>query len=169
MDSNKNHPTPTMGNTDTPKDGELTLPSDYKTWPKFLVDIDKEPIKQVRDIYINGVGSRTMPGQSFSNGTVMIMEIHKAKLQADGSVEKTPEGRLIKDGLAKVFIMGKGEGWGQAVPDNFKNGAWIYGAAGSDGKPISEDFTKCRACHAPLAQKDFVHRYDEYFEKRGGI
>jgi hemoglobin len=29
-----------------------------------------------------------------------------------------------------------------------------------------EGFTKCRACHTPLAQKDFVHRYDEYFQTR---
>ncbi|MSQ77521.1 MAG: hypothetical protein EXR97_03580 [Nitrospiraceae bacterium] len=53
------------------------------------------------------------------------------------------------------------------VPDDKKNGAWVYSAFGPDGKPLAEDFNKCRACHAPLVQKDFVHRYDEYFEKRG--
>ena len=52
------------------------------------------------------------------------------------------------------------------MPDNLKTGNWVYSAYGPDGKPLAEDFTKCRACHAPLAQKDFVHRYDEYFEKR---
>jgi hemoglobin len=30
-----------------------------------------------------------------------------------------------------------------------------------------EDFTKCRACHTPVAKNDFVHRYDEYFQTRG--
>jgi hypothetical protein len=58
--------------------------------------------------------------------------------------------------------MEKQEGWGQAVPDNLKNGTWVFAAYGSDGKPLAEDFTTCRACHAPLAQKDFVHRYDEF-------
>jgi hemoglobin len=55
---------------------------------------------------------------------------------------------------------------GQDVPDNLKNGSWIFSAFESDGKPLAEAFAKCRACHAPLAQKDFVHQYDEYFGKR---
>ncbi len=63
--------------------------------------------------------------------------------------------------------MGKNEGWGQGVVDNLKNGSWVYAAYSPDGKALAEDFTKCRACHAPLAQKDFVHRYDE-FCARGG-
>ena len=78
-----------------------------------------------------------------------------------------PDGKLVKGDLAKVFVMGKGEGWGQDVPDNLKNGAWVYSAFGPDGKPLAEDFTKCRSCHLPLAQKDFVARYDEYFTSRG--
>jgi len=155
-----------MSKASAPKDGDLVLPADYKSWPTFLMNIDKEQNKQVRDLYINKIGARTSAGQVFPNGTVMVMEIYMAKEQADGNLEKGPDGKLVKGDLAKVFIMGKGEGWGQDVPDNIKTGAWVFSAAGPDGKPIAEDFTKCRACHVPLAQKDFVHRYDEYFEKR---
>jgi hypothetical protein len=151
-----------------PKDREVRLASEYRTWPKFLTDIDKEQIKQVRDIYINPVGARTMAGKEFPNGTVMVMELYKAKEKADGSLEMSSDGKLVKGDLAKVFIMAKGEGWGQGIPDPLKNGAWVYSAAGPGGKPLMEDFSKCRACHAPLAQKDFVHRYDEYFENRRG-
>ena len=60
--------------------------------------------------------------------------------------------------------MGKKQGWSDELPDNLRNDDWAYAAA---SKPLMEDFTKCRACHTPPAQKDFVHRYDEYFEKRG--
>lgn len=147
-------------------DGTLALPADYKSWSKFLVDIPKGEAKQVRDIYINPTGARTSAGQSFPNGTVMVMEIYKAK--ADGDKLMTGmDGKLIKGDLAKVFVMGKGQGWGANLPDNLKNGDWIYAAYDATSKPLMEDFTKCRACHTPLAQKDFVHRYDEYFEKRG--
>ena len=151
-----------------PKDGEVRLAAEYRTWPQFLTGIDKEQIKQVRDIYINPVGARTMAGKAFPNGTMMVMELYKAKEKADGSLEMSSDGKLVKGDLAKLFIMAKGEGWGQGIPDPLKNGAWIYSAAGPGGKPLMEDFSKCRACHAPLAQKDFVHRYDEYFEKRRG-
>jgi len=49
--------------------------------------------------------------------------------------------------------MGKNEGWGQGVVDNLKNGSWVYAAYSPDGKALAEDFTKCRACHAPLRKK----------------
>ena len=45
---------------------------------------------------------------------------------------------------------------------------WVYAAYGPDGQPLKVKFADCRACNVPLAQKDFVHRYDEYFEKRAG-
>lgn len=32
-----------------PKDGEVRLTAEYRTWPKFLTGIDKEQIKAVRD------------------------------------------------------------------------------------------------------------------------
>ncbi len=148
-----------------PKDGELALPGNYMVWPKFLSEVQRPDAKQVRELFINPVGAKTSQGQPFPNGTVMIMELYKAKMNGDVP-ETGADGKLIKGGLAKIFVMGKGGGWGQDVPDNLKNGNWVFAAYGSDGKALAEDFTKCRACHAPLAQKDFVHRYDEYFEKR---
>jgi hemoglobin len=146
-------------------DGKIALPPDYKSWPKFLVDIPKGEAKQVRDIYINPTGGRTLAGQTFPNGTVMIMEIYKAKTDGD-KLATTTDGKLVKDGLAKIFLMGKDQGWGNSFPDNLKNGDWAYAAYDASSKPIMEDFNKCRACHLPLAQKDFVHRYDEYFQAR---
>lgn len=150
-----------------PKDGELAYPADYKTWPKFLSEVQRPDAKQVRELFINSVGARTNQGQIFPNGTVMVMELYKAKMNVDVP-ETGADGKLIKSDLAKVFVMAKGEGLGQDVPENLKNGNWVFSAFGPDGKPLAEDFTKCRACHAPLAAKDFVHRYDEYFEKRVG-
>ncbi len=152
--------------TATGPDGTLPLPANYKSWPKFLVDIPKGEAKQVRDIYINPTGARTSAGQSFPNGTVMVMEIYKAKTDGD-KLATGMDGRLVKGDLAKVFVMGKEQGWGEKLPDNLKNGDWIYAAYDATSKPLMEDFTKCRACHTPLAQKDFVHRYDEYFQTRG--
>ena len=148
------------------KDGELQIPADYGSWPIFLTNIDKKQSKQVRDIYINPTGAKGSAGKGFASGTLLVMELYKAKENPDGTLQKTPKGRLIKGDLFKVYIMGKDEGWGGDQPDNLKNGAWIYSAYGPDGKPLAEDFSKCRACHVPLAAKDFVFRYDEYFEKR---
>lgn len=145
--------------TPAPKDGELALPMDYKQWPVFLSGVQRADVNQVRDIYINPVGAKTQHGQVFPEGTIMVMELYKGKAGQNGMLEK--------DGLAKVFVMGKNRGWGQDVPDNLKNGSWVYAAYDPAGKPLAEDFTKCRACHSPLARNDFVHRYEEYFQKQG--
>lgn len=147
-------------------DGTVALPADYRSWPRFLVDIPKGEAKQVRDIYINPTAVRTSAGQNFPNGTVMVMEIYNAKMDGD-KLATTMDGKLVKGNLAKVFVMGKDQGWGNGLPDNLKNGDWAYAAYDATSKPIMENFTKCRACHMPLAQKDFVHRYDEYFQTRG--
>lgn len=96
----------------------------------------------------------------------MVMEIYKAKMDGD-KLMTGMDGKPIKGDLAKVFVMGKEQGWGDKLPENLKNGDWAYAAYDASSKPLMEDFTKCRACYTPLAQKDFVHRYDEYFQTRG--
>ncbi len=103
----------------------------------------------------------------FANGSVLVMEIYNAKKDADGNAVTRPDGKNVKDNLAKVYVMEKGAGWGKNAPKGLKNGDWIYTAFTPDGKPMKADYTKCRGCHLPLNEKDFVHRYDEYFDKRG--
>ena len=150
------------------KDGELAIPNDYRSWPPFLLGIQRPDAKQIRDIYINPTGHATKAGAMFPNGTISVMEIYKAKENPDGTLMKRANGDLVKGDLAKVFAMGKGAGWGDsATPAELKNGDWIYSAFKADGKtPSGDEIAPCRACHLPLATKDFVHRYDEYFEKR---
>lgn len=150
------------------KDGELATPAGYRSWPKFLVDVQRPDAKQVRDIYINPLGHATKAGEMFPNGTISVMEIYKVKENPDGSLMKGPDGKLVRGDLAKVFVMGKGAGWGDTVAKlELKNGDWVYSAFKADGKtPSGDDIAACRGCHLPLANRDFVHRYDEYFEQR---
>lgn len=132
----------------------------------FLKEVQKPDA--VRDLYAYPVGARTAQGQMLPNGAQFVMEIYNAKKAADSTIEKDAACKLVKDKLTRVFVMGKGQGWGEDVPDNVKTGAWGYAAYGPDDHPLKVNFNECRACHVPLAQKGFVHRYDEYFEKRGG-
>ncbi len=150
-----------MAHAASPKDGEVALPADYANWPKFLSEVQREDTKQVRELYVNPGGAKACPAGVFPHGTRLVMELYKAKAEGE-TLLKGMDGKLVKGELAKVFVMEKHEGWGQDVPDNLKNGSWVFGAYGPDGKALAEDFTKCRACHAPVAQKDFVYRVDEF-------
>jgi hypothetical protein len=148
-----------------PKDGELAFPSDYKSWPTFLSGVQKPDA--VRDLFVNPVGAKTQHGQLFPNGTILVMEIYHAKTDAAGNFEKGADGLLVKTDPAKVFVMQKEAGWGANAPANLKNGDWIFSAFKPNGDPLETDYTQCRSCHLPLGDaKDYVHRYDEYFEQR---
>jgi hypothetical protein len=150
-------------------DGELTVPADYRGWPKFLSEVQRADNKQIRELYINRTGyyGAKKPGDVFPHGTLMVMEIYKAREAADGTPLKTMNGKFVKGDLVKIALMGKGEGWGDKTVPELKNGEWIYAMYMADGKTKAPDDTAtCRACHLPLKDKDYVFRYDEYFSKR---
>jgi hemoglobin len=152
-----------------PADGTLAVPADYRSWPVFLAGVERPDAKQVRDIYVNPAGSKAVAGQPFPVGSLFVMEIHKAQEAADGSLARDASGKLVKAGLIKVFVMGKGEGWGDGVtPAELRNGDWIYAAWQPDLKTAAADpLQGCRGCHLPQAANDYVHRAGEYFAGRG--
>ncbi len=139
-----------------PKDGELAMPTDYKSWPVFLAGIEK-PTGHVRDIYINNVGAAAKKGDAFANGTVSVMEIYKATKTGD---------KMTKTELEKVFVMYKGKDWGSTAPEGMKTGDWVYAAFDANGQPAKVDYATCRGCHIPLADKDYIFHYDKYFDTR---
>ena len=155
--------TEVLGQTAAPKDGELPLP-DYKSWDVFLKDVQKPDTKQIRDIYINAKGAAAESGPALPNGSVLVMEIHKAKVGADGNAVTGADGQMQRDGLSKIFVMGKNDGWGKGLEP--ANGAWVYSAFEPDGKLAEVDYATCRACHLPMTDADFVPRLAEYFSAR---
>ena len=149
-----------------PKDGELAVPADYKRWPKFLSAVQRPDAKQVREIYMNSTAAQARAASGFANGTVFVMENYAARARPDGTLETGADGKLVKGELLRVFVMGKGDGWGRDVAEPLRNGNWVYAAWLPDGQKAPDDTSTCRACHLPLAAKDFVPRYDEHFASR---
>ena len=149
------------------KDGELAVPANYKTWAKFLSAVQRPDAKQVREIYMNPVAAGGTAANGFPNGTVFVMENYAAALNADGTLQMGADGKLVKGALLRVFVMGKNAGWGASAPEGLKNGDWIYAAYLGNGEKSADSTATCRGCHLPLVNKDFVHRYDEFFSRRG--
>jgi hypothetical protein len=148
------------------KDGELRIPADYKTWPKFLSAVQRPDSKQVREIYMNPAATAGTAAQGFPNGSVFVMENYAAKVDVSGALVTGTDGKLVKGDLLRVFVMGKNQDWGQSAPVALRNGDWVYSAYLANGDKSADPIAACRACHLPVgAGKDFVHRYDEYFSK----
>lgn len=149
------------------QDGQLAVPADYRSWPVFLTDIQKTEARQIRDIYINTVGHAANRGDAFPAGTISVMEIWKPVMNDDGTPEMNADGKMIKDELSLVFLMGKSEGAGELVDPALRNGDWVYAGYQADGvTPGGPDASACRGCHLPEADNDWVFRYDEYFASR---
>ncbi len=149
-----------------PKDGELMFPKNYKMFSTFLKGIQKP--NAVRDLHINKTGAKAEQGKPFANGSILVMEVFKAQKDMNDEFAKDTQGNLLKGELAKVLVMQKGEGWESQAPEGMKNGDWLYSAFKPNGERLDVDYLKCRGCHLPLGDaKDYVHRYDEYFEKHG--
>jgi hypothetical protein len=154
-------PTPVAMN-----DGELALPADYKTWPKFLSAVQRPDAKQVREIYMNPIAQQGTAAKGFPNGSVFVMENFAAAVKPDGTLQRDAEGKLVKEKLVSVFVQGKNVGWGEKANPALANGNWIYSAYTPSGEKSTVSTDTCRVCHLPQASKDFVHRYDEYFATR---
>jgi hypothetical protein len=146
-------------------DGQLARPADYRGWSKFLSAVQRPDAKQVREIYMNDVARGGTAAAGFPNGTVFVMENYAAVANPDGTLKSGPDGKLLKGDLLRVFVMGKNAGWGASAPEGLKNGDWIYAAYLANGDKAPDATQSCRACHLPLVNKDFVHRYDEFFGK----
>lgn len=141
-------------------DGEIALPAGYREWPVFLKNVQRPDLKQVRDIYINAQGLKS--SRPFPYGTVLVMELHSVKLGANGEPLLDADGKLQKQELSKVFVMGKGPGWGQAVAPEKRTGEWAFAAYEPGGKSLGRDASGCRGCHVPLKATDFVARVSEH-------
>lgn len=150
-------------------DGEVRVPEDYKTWTKKFDALQRPEIKQVREVYVNAVGTQAKAGGALPlpNGYASVMEIWSVKSGEDHRPLLDANGKLIKDKLQKIFVMAKGEGWGESVkPTSLRNGDWVYSAWLPNGTTPAPDLAaSCRGCHLAMADKDFMPRYDEYFSK----
>jgi len=146
---------------EAPQDGALAFPKDYPYWATFLRNVQRPDVQQVRELYVSPIGTRAKSGEPFPTGTIFVMENHQALPSPTGSPNPGP--------IAKIFVMQKVDGKPAGVPEGLQNGSWVYGSFSADGKAIAENYQACRGCHLPLAQKDFVQRYDEYFEKRATV
>lgn len=120
--------------------------------------MERDDNKQVRDIYAPPAAVKAVKaGQPLPSGTVITMEVYRAKVDEKGQPSKDASGRFIKADLFGIFVMEKRAGWGTEYPENLRNGEWEYARFTPDGKPHQPADTKpCLECHKPYGGQDFV-------------
>jgi hypothetical protein len=139
----------------------VKYPTDYQSQHILYTTVDKiHPTSgpSVRPMYVNREAFEAVKaGKPLPSGTVLTMEVYKAKIEADNTPQKDAQGRFIKGEFSGVFVMEKRTGWGSDYAADLRNGEWEYARFLPDGtRHAKTDMTSCLECHRKLADSDFV-------------
>lgn len=140
----------------------VELPNDYRTTMKHYASIDRANPKQIAEAYANDKAiASAKRGANLDSGSVLIMEVWQAKLDAAEKPVLDAQGRRIKDKLLFVAVMAKGKGWGAEYPPEIRNGEWEYAAFdAATGARRQQDYKPCFDCHKPKAGTDYLFTLD---------
>lgn len=142
---------------------EVSLPENYQTGFVNYLDVDHIDRKRVRRMYVNPQAHETAVAEDeLPDGTILIMEDHDARTDAEGDPVWSEDGRLIAlEDVSNIFVMEKNTAWETA------NGHWDYAWYLPDGSPRPDaSFDGCFSCHASRAERDFNFTYSKFVSDR---
>jgi hypothetical protein len=139
---------------------KVAFPSGYRSHVSYLT-VDRPFNATVRVFYASPEAAKTArSGQPLPRGTVITMEVYKAKVNEQNQPVKDAAGRFIKADLVAVMVMEKRRGWGAEYPKEIRNGEWEYAEFSPDGTPHEPaDAKPCLECHKRMSTQDFVFSF----------
>jgi len=125
--------------------------------------------KQVVRIFANDVAvASAKDGAPLDDGAVVVMEIYKARLDAEDNPVVGSDGYFEPDELVAVTVMEARDGWGGEYPEAWRNGEWEFAAfTPEDHARVERDYQPCFECHKPLHESDFLFSFDALSEAAG--
>jgi cytochrome c553 len=95
-------------------------------------------------------------GSTLPDGTTLLVEVHAARLDADGKPVTGADGFFVADKLMFYTAMARAAGWGRDIPEMLRNSDWNYAAFSTDKqhRPINQ--AECLACHKPLDKTSYT-------------
>ncbi|MCB1527129.1 MAG: cytochrome P460 family protein [Hyphomicrobiaceae bacterium] len=128
------------------------FPADYKTKFTNYLSLDRtQNNDQIIRLFANDKAlAAAKAGEKLPDGSVIVGEIYKARLDKDGKPVVSTLGRKIRDKLAVIAVMERRDGFGKDLPQELQNDGWDFAAFKPDGSSAGKDLNQCRACHAPL-------------------
>jgi hypothetical protein len=125
---------------------------------------DRDP-PIVRFLYVNPEAlAAAEAGEPLPYGTVLVMEDHLARLDAQGQPETFADGRFVPTTeITNIFVQEKGEGWGEEYPPEVRNGEWEYARFLPDGTVTpNATFDGCFECHKGVEAQDFNFSFSPF-------
>ena len=112
-----------------------TLPENYKTTFTMYQTVNRADINQVRYLYANDVAIKAArEGKPLPDGSLLVLEQHAAKLDADKKPIVGADGYYVADRFLAHAVMERGAGWGKDMPEILRNDDWHYAVYTPDKK-----------------------------------
>jgi hypothetical protein len=131
----------------------VPYPAGYRTAFVEYGVVDAPAAKRVRTFYVaSEVLSAAAPGRPLPDGTVLVMEVRDAKLDAEGRPVRDVAGRFVAgDRVVGLWVQTKA------------GGTWSYARFDADGTRVTDaQLDRCVACHTTRAAQDFTYLFWRY-------
>ena len=139
----------------------MVFPDGYRGSYTLYHTINFPATRQVRYYYANPVAVQAAKeGRAMPDGTVLLAEVHSAKLDADKKPMVGADGFFVPDQLLFYTGMARDAGWGKDIPDMLRNEEWNYAAFTTAKQLRPANQAECLACHKPLDKTSYMFTVD---------
>jgi cytochrome c553 len=140
----------------------LAFPEDYgQTFVRYHT-INFPATRQVRHYFANRAAVQAaQAGKPLPDGSYLFVEVHAAKLGADGKPLTGSDGFFEADKLLFYTAMSREAGWGKEIPELLRNEDWNYAVFTTERQPRPANQAECLACHKPLDKVSFTFTLDQ--------
>jgi cytochrome c553 len=146
----------------------MRFPEGYRDTYTRYHTISFPATRQVRHYYANPAAvAAAKAGQQLPDGSVLLVDVFSAKLDADGKPVTGADGFYVADKLLFYTAMASEAGWGNDIPDLLRNGNWNYSVFTPDKQPRAGlNQTDCLACHKPLDKASYTFTLKQLSEAK---
>jgi len=141
---------------------EVAFPTNYKSGVLYN-SVDRDDRKEIHEQYTSRAAIEAAEaGNPLPDGTVITSVAYAAQLDSKGRPIRDAKGNMLTGALLRFVVMEKRPGSGAAIPENLRNGDWLFAAFTADRKHDTDpqaEVKGCMACHKPHDRLDYVKTY----------
>ena len=123
--------------------------------------------KQLAVLYANKTAVESAANGVMANGSVIVMEIYKKKLDENGNAVMNSNGLFEKGKFAAIAVMEKRDNWESGFASEQRAGNWGFAIYNTDGS-VKDNNLDCASCHIPLENQGYMFSHASLVEYSGG-